>query len=81
MAPIGEYGAQFWLNAGKNDDPAVRMFPRLPTDMVYLDGFNSQITAIIPPRDVVVVRLGVTHNKSHWVVETFIRQVLDCIQS
>jgi CubicO group peptidase (beta-lactamase class C family) len=81
MAPMGEYGAHFWLNAGKKDDPAVRMFPSLPTDMVYLSGFNSQITAIIPSRDVVVVRLGVTHNKSDWDVETFIRQVLDCIQN
>ena len=80
MAPKGEYGAQFWLNAGKKDDPAVRKFPSLPTDMVYLSGFNRQITAIIPSRDVVVVRLGVTHNKAHWDQEKFIRQVLDCIR-
>ena len=81
MAPKGEYGAQFWLNAGKQDDPAVRKFPSLPTDMVYLSGFNGQITAIIPSRDTVVVRLGATHNKSHWDQEKFIRQVLDCIHS
>lgn len=79
MAPEGEYGAQFWLNAGKKDDPAVRKFPSLPTDLAYMGGFNGQITAIIPSRDVVVVRLGVTHNKAHWDKEKFIRQVLDCI--
>lgn len=80
-APKGEYGAQFWLNAGKKDNPAVRKFPSLPTDMVYLSGFNGQITAIIPSRNTVVVRLGVTHDKSHWDQEKFIRQVLDCIRS
>ena len=81
MAPKGEYGAQFWLNAGKKGDPAVRKFPSLPTDMVYMGGFNGQITAIIPSRDTVVVRLGATHNKSHWDQEKFIRQVLDCIHN
>jgi CubicO group peptidase (beta-lactamase class C family) len=81
MAPNGKYGAQFWLNAGKKNNPTVRKYPSLPTDMVYLSGFNGQITAIIPSKDVVVVRLGVTHNKPDWNVETFIRQVLDSIST
>jgi CubicO group peptidase (beta-lactamase class C family) len=80
MAPKGEYGAQFWLNAGKKGRPEERKFPTLPTDMVFLHGFNYQITAIIPSRQVVLVRMGVTHNKADWDEEAFIRNVLDCIK-
>jgi CubicO group peptidase (beta-lactamase class C family) len=79
MAPKGEYGAQFWLNAGNKDNPADRMFPSLPTDMIFLHGFNSQITAIIPSKNAVIVRMGVTHNKADWNEEKFIKQVLDCV--
>ena len=77
-APMGEYGALFWLNAGEKGNPDHRKFPSLPPDLYYCGGFNGQIVAVIPSRDMVVVRLGVTHDKS-WSHETFIRQVLDSI--
>ena len=32
LAPIGQYGAMFWLNAGDPQDPAKRPWPKLPTD-------------------------------------------------
>ncbi|MFA5903277.1 MAG: serine hydrolase [Desulfobacula sp.] len=79
-APMGEYGALFWLNAGEKDNPDHRKFPSLPKDLYYCGGFNGQIVAVIPSRDMVVVRLGVTHDKS-WSHETFIRQVLDSIEA
>lgn len=81
MAPKGEYGAQFWLNAGNNENPSDRKFPSLPTDMIFLHGFNSQITAIIPSKNAVIVRMGATHNKADWDEEGFIKQVLSCINS
>jgi len=80
MAPKGEYGAQFWLNAGNKDNPSNRKFLSLPTDMIFLHGFNSQITAIFPSKNTVIVRMGVTHNSSDWDEEGFIKQVLDCIK-
>lgn len=79
MAPMGKYGAQFWLNAGDKDNPENRKFKSLPRDLYYCHGFNSQIVAVIPSRDVVVVRLGVTHDDS-WNHETFIKKVLDSIR-
>ena len=78
-APMGQYGAHFWLNAGDSDNPGNRKFPSLPGDLYYCGGFNGQIVAVIPSRDLVVVRLGVTHDDS-WDHEIFIRQVLDSIQ-
>jgi CubicO group peptidase (beta-lactamase class C family) len=78
-APMGQYGAHFWLNSGAKGNPANRKFPSLPRDLYYCGGFNGQIVAIIPSRNMVVVRLGVTHDDS-WDHETFIGQVLDSIQ-
>lgn len=79
-AALGQYGAMFWLNAGEKDNPDRRKFASLPADLYYCGGFNGQIVAVIPSRDVVVVRLGVTHDNS-WSHETFIGQVLDSIKA
>ncbi len=79
QAPKGKYGAQFWLNAGREDQSEDTLYPSLPKDMAYLGGFNFQIVAIIPSRDIVIVRLGVTHDDS-WSHEAFIGNVLACIK-
>jgi hypothetical protein len=47
----GRYGAQFWLNAGGH-------FPDVPRDMYYCNGFQGQMVAILPSRDLVIVHLG-----------------------
>ncbi|MFM2213121.1 MAG: hypothetical protein RL427_384 [Bacteroidota bacterium] len=49
----GRYGAQFWLNAGG-------YFPDVPQDMYYCSGYQGQMVAIIPSRDLVIVRMGLT---------------------
>ncbi len=68
------------MNAGEKGNPTNRKYPMLPTDLFYFGGFNEQIVAVIPSRDVVVVRLGVTHDEKSWDVEVFIRDVLNCIK-
>jgi CubicO group peptidase (beta-lactamase class C family) len=47
----GQYGAQFWLNAGGR-------FPDVPREMYYCSGFQGQMVAIIPSLDLVIVRMG-----------------------
>lgn len=47
----GKYGAQFWLNAGGK-------FPDVPRDMFYCSGYQGQMVAIIPSKDMVIVRMG-----------------------
>lgn len=79
-ASRGQYGAQFWLNAGEKNNPANRKFPSLPSDLYYCGGFNGQIVAVIPSRDIVVVRLGATHDDS-WDHEIFIRQILNAVKN
>ena len=59
-APIGEYGAQWWLNAGKKDNPAQRSYSDLPTDTFIADGFEGQNVFVIPSKKLVLVRLGLS---------------------
>ena len=54
----GEYGAQFWLNAGQPGNPTNRTYPGVPTDCFYAEGYQGQQVFIIPSYDVVIVRLS-----------------------
>lgn len=47
----GQYGGQFWLNAGGR-------FPNAPKDMFYASGYQGQMVAIFPSHDLVIVRMG-----------------------
>jgi CubicO group peptidase (beta-lactamase class C family) len=49
----GNYGAQFWLNAGGK-------FPDVPKEMYYCSGYQGQMVAIFPNHDLVVVRMGLS---------------------
>lgn len=51
----GRYGAHFWLNAGGH-------FPDVPKDMYSANGFQGQTVAIIPSKDLVIVRMGLVED-------------------
>ncbi len=61
-AERGKYGAQWWLNAGDPKNSNVRIYPQLPTDAFWADGFEEQCVMVIPSRQLVIVRLGVSHH-------------------
>lgn len=61
-APMGRYGAHWWLNAGDANDPQRRTYTELPTDAYWADGFEDQTVMIIPSKQLVIVRLGVSHH-------------------
>lgn len=75
-APRGEYGAQFWLNAGIDGEH--RSFPDLPASMYMAHGFNSQVVAVLPEQELVVVRLGFTTDGS-WDDNAFIAAILEAL--
>ncbi|HYC85779.1 MAG TPA: serine hydrolase [Chryseosolibacter sp.] len=60
-AKRGEYGAQFWLNSGEKGNSSNRMYPAVPSDMFWADGFEGQNVFIIPSKKLVVVKLGLSH--------------------
>lgn len=57
-AKMGEYGAQFWLNAGSKTDVANRYYPDVPADLYWADGYEGQNVFILPSKDLVVVKLS-----------------------
>ncbi len=67
----GRYGAQFWLNAGA-------YFPDVPLDMYYCSGFKGQYVFIIPSKDLIVVRTGLTGDPTFDVNE-FLKEVIASI--
>ncbi len=74
-AKKGEYGAQFWLNAGNPSDIVDRNFPDVPNDMYYLSGFEGQDVFIVPSENLVVVKLGLT--SGNWVdVNIFLKDII-----
>ena len=77
-AMMGEYGFQWWLNAGEKNNSSNRWYPSLPTDMFFADGFEGQNIFIIPSEKLVIVRLGLTR-KSRWGEEKFISAVMHAV--
>jgi len=74
-APPGQaYGALFWLNTGKYP-----WLPRLPADLFSANGHEGQYVMIIPSRELVVVRLGLTRGPSSREVLRFVRDILDAL--
>jgi CubicO group peptidase (beta-lactamase class C family) len=75
-APLGKYGALFWLNAGSPHHSQNREYPDLPDDLFYANGHDGQRVVIIPSRDLVLVRLGVSRNRAAWDLDELVRDVL-----
>jgi len=57
-AANGQYGAHFWLNRGGVE--RTRFLPGLPEDVYYMSGHEGQYVIIIPDRNAVIVRTGIT---------------------
>ncbi len=75
-APQGEYGALFWLNAGAPSDASDRMMASVPTDTFFARGFQEQCVFVVPSKNLVLVRLGATSDKSAWNDEAFVAGML-----
>jgi CubicO group peptidase (beta-lactamase class C family) len=63
QSPQDQYGAQVWLKLP--EDPGLGE-PPMPDDAYYMLGYNEQVVAIVPSRDLVIVRLGLTPEGGDW---------------
>lgn len=68
----GEYGAHFWLNAGGK-------YPNVPKDLFSSNGYQGQHVFIIPSKEIVIVRFGLTENPE-FDVDTFLNELLSAIK-
>ena len=75
-SPI-QYGYQWWLNTA--NDKGIRKYPSLPDDMYYADGYESQFVFVIPSKDLVIVRLGLTQG-NYFNEEKFVESVIRAIE-
>lgn len=75
----GEYGFQFWLNAGSKNNNKNREYPSAPTDMYYADGYEGQRVFVIPSKKLVVVRLGLTQHHN-FNSDAFIGEVISAVK-
>jgi CubicO group peptidase (beta-lactamase class C family) len=76
----GEYGhGLVWLwgtdaiAPGRNPDTAFG----IPADTFWMEGHDGQSTAIIPSRQLVIVRLGLTPSRDHYQPEPLVRALLN----
>ena len=61
-APIGQYGAHWWLNAGAKDNLEQSYHPGLPQDEFGAEGFEEQFIYVMPSKKLIVVRMGISHH-------------------
>jgi CubicO group peptidase (beta-lactamase class C family) len=67
-APDARYGAQVWLklDQGPASDSPELGEPPFPEDAYYMLCHDGQTVAIVPSRDLVIVRLGLTRYEGAW---------------
>jgi CubicO group peptidase (beta-lactamase class C family) len=67
VADCDIYGAGFWVapSAGPGK-PYLSMVPNSPRDLFMAQGHEGQVVAIVPSKDLVVVRLGLQDDRIVW---------------
>jgi hypothetical protein len=77
-APDQQYGAHFWLRIPKGLRCGNESRP-LPADAFHAIGHEGQFITIIPSRELVLVRLGLTRYRCAWDQQRFVRLLLAAI--
>lgn len=68
----GRYGAHFWLNANG-------FYPDVPKDLFSANGFQGQMVAIIPSKEMVIVRFGLVENPD-FSFNDFLKEITESVQ-
>jgi CubicO group peptidase (beta-lactamase class C family) len=75
--PRRRYGAHFWLTLPEESGGGSGA---LPGDAFHAAGHQGQFVTIVPSREVVIVRLGVTRHPGAWNQVAFVGEVLAALR-
>jgi len=73
----GDFGAHVWLGAPSHNDTEAAA--ALPDDDFYFLGHDGQMVAVIPSRETVIVRLGLTRDQRRFDHARLVRSILDAL--
>ncbi|MFO1417721.1 MAG: serine hydrolase [Methylotetracoccus sp.] len=78
QSPAGEFGAHFWRRIPVSYRDAGRPV-RVPADAFHAIGYEGQLLSIVPSRQLVVVRLGLTRSANAWRHDGFLAAVIKAL--
>ena len=81
QSPRQDFGAHLWVKVPEPFNSRASPPPALPADAFHAVGHEGQFVSVIPSRQLVIVRLGLTRPESAWDHETFLALVLEAFPS
>jgi CubicO group peptidase (beta-lactamase class C family) len=81
QSPNARYGAHWWLKLSKELGGGTAADSRIPTDAFHALGHEGQCLTVIPSRDLVVVRLGLSIDITAWDHARFLADLLQVLDS
>jgi CubicO group peptidase (beta-lactamase class C family) len=75
LSPGKEYGAHLWLKVPADFASG----DAVPVDAFHAVGHEGQFVTVIPSRDLVIVRLGLTRYPGTWLHDRFIKLVVKAV--
>ena len=76
QAARGDFGAHLWLKVPLGYGGTQPAAAGLPADAFHLSGHEAQVVSVVPSRDLVVVRLGLSRLPRTWDHAEFLARVL-----
>ncbi|MBL4866288.1 MAG: serine hydrolase [Pseudomonadales bacterium] len=79
--PHHQYAAHFWLQIPKFYKNSQHDEISLPEDMFFAMGYEGQFVTMIPSRDLVIVRMGLTRQAGAWDQALFVEKILTAFEA
>ena len=74
-----EFGAHLWVKVPEPFNDRDARASALPVDAFHAVGHEGQFVSVVPSRELVVVRLGLSRPESAWNHEAFLARVLEAV--
>ncbi|MEN8512365.1 serine hydrolase [Burkholderia sp. RS02] len=79
QSPRQEFGAHLWVKVPEPFNERDPHASAMPADAFHAVGHEGQFVSVVPSRQLVVVRLGLSRPESAWNHDAFLARVLDAV--